>query len=138
MTQRITCTLAFLLGGLSCSRLRRAAPKVEAPPLGRLHVVVRPADRPTQPLFQAQVRIRTGQSDAVSRITDEQGLAAFDSLPPADYDVVVRAIGYGQANAVLSIKASCLTDAEAYVASSAIGINPPPPKRGRVDATTRC
>jgi hypothetical protein len=103
---------------------------------GRLQVVVRPADRPTQPLADAQVLVRVGQRDTVSRVTDEHGFASFDSLAVGDYEVVIRRIGYGYAHATVSIKAGCRTDAEAFLALSMIGIDPPPPKAGRVTVAT--
>ena len=103
---------------------------------GRLQVVVRPADRPTQPLVDAQVLVRSGQLDTVSSVTDEHGLASFDSLPVGDYEIVVRRIGYGQARAMVTIKAGCRTDAEAWIALAMVGIAPLPPKSGRVNVTT--
>ena len=103
---------------------------------GRLQVVVHPADRPTQPLFDAQVLVRMGQLAGVSKVTDEHGLASFDSLPVGDYEVVVRRIGYGQARAAMTIKAGCQTDAEAWIALAMVGIDPLPPKSGRVSITT--
>jgi Carboxypeptidase regulatory-like domain len=102
---------------------------------GRLEVVVRPADRPTQPLLEAQVVVRMGQLE-VRRVTDDHGLASFDSLPVGDYDVVFRRIGYGQAHAPVTIKAGCRTVAEAWIAIAMVGIAPLPPKSGRVNVTT--
>ena len=103
---------------------------------GRLDVIVRPADRPTQGVFDAQVLVRIGQRDTIVRVTDEHGLASFESLEVGEHELVVRRIGYGLARAVVPIKAGCRTDAEAYIAISMIGIDPPPPRRGRVTITT--
>ena len=103
---------------------------------GRLNVVVRPADRPTQGLFEAQVLVRNGQRDTVVRVTDEHGLASFESLEVGEHELIVRRIGYGVARAVVPIRAGCRTDAEAFIAISMLGIDPPPPRRGRVTITT--
>lgn len=138
MPYRLTYGLSLLFAVHACVRARPAVddPALAARPLGRLQVVVRPAERPTQPLPEALVRVRMGQLDVVSRMTDEHGLASFDSLAVGDYEVVVLRIGYGQAQAIVPIKAGCRTDAEAFIALSVVGIDPPPPKRGRVNVTT--
>ena len=103
---------------------------------GRFEVVVRATDRPTQVLREAQILIRVSARDTVRLMTDQQGLARFDSLPIGDHEMLVRRIGYGVARAVVPIKPGCRTDVEAYVTVSMIGIDPPPPMPGRVTITT--
>jgi len=103
---------------------------------GRLEVVVRSTDRPTQLLAGAQVRLRIGQRDSVLRTTDDRGLAVFEAVAIGEHELLARRIGYGYARAVVSIKSGCRTDAEAYIAASAIGIAPPSPMPGRMIQTT--
>jgi hypothetical protein len=102
---------------------------------GRLDVVVRPADQPTEGVFEAQVLVLR-RRDTVARVTDEHGLASFTSLDVGEHELVVRRVGYGMARALVPIKAGCRTKAEAYIALSMVGIDPPPPRRGRVTITT--
>lgn len=103
---------------------------------GRLEVVVRSTDRPTQALPSAQVLVRMGQRDALARLTDERGMAVFDSLEVGEHELVVRRLGYGLARAIVPIQRGCRTDAEAYIAVQSIGIAPPPAMPGRVTLTT--
>ena len=103
---------------------------------GRLEVVVRSTDRPTQVLPEALVLVRLNAGDTLRRMTDHQGLALFDSLPVGNHDILVRRLGYGGVRAVVAIKPGCRTDAEAYIAISMMGIAPPPPMVGRVTLTT--
>jgi hypothetical protein len=104
--------------------------------LGRLEVVVRSTDRPTQALPGALVLIRVSPHDSVRRLTDDRGVAVLDSLKVGDIELIVRRIGYGEARTTVPIKPGCRTDAEAYIAISALGISPPPPMPGRVTITT--
>lgn len=150
------CVLAPLLG--AACRSTRPAPAVErtvdrsnvsvvvreasfedselaARGLGRLEVVVRSMDRPTQVLPEAQVLLRT-RRDSLRGATDQRGLARFDSVSVGELELIVRRIGYGIARATIQIKPGCRTDVEAYIALSAIGIAPPPPMPGRVAITT--
>jgi hypothetical protein len=69
-------------------------------------------------------------------MTDDHGIAAFDSLESGAYELVVRRVGYVPASAALSISLSCRTTAEAYIAAAVGGIYPEPPLRGRVNITT--
>jgi hypothetical protein len=103
---------------------------------GQLEVLVHSTDRPTQLLSGAQILIRVNLRDTVSSTTNQQGFARFDSLPVGEHELLVRRIGYGIARAVVPIKSGCRTDAEAYIAISAIGLDPPPPMPGRVIITT--
>jgi hypothetical protein len=103
---------------------------------GRLEVVVRASDRPTQALPEAQILIRITTRDTLRRVTDQQGLARFDSVPVGNHEMLVRRIGYGVARAEVPIKPGCRTDVETYIAMSMIGIAPPPPMPGRVTITT--
>jgi hypothetical protein len=103
---------------------------------GRLEILVHSTDRPTQLLEGAQIRIRISARDTVSRVTDPQGLARFDSLPVGNHEMTVRRLGYGIARAIVPIKPGCRSDAEAYIAIMHLGIDPPPPMPGRVTVTT--
>lgn len=154
MSCRIVSGLALLFAVHACAHAKPATPAQTAPMdggmassavrdsalathlTGRLQIIVRPADRPTQPLPDAQVLLRMRQRDTVSRVTDEHGVASFDSLAVGDYEVVIRRIGYGYARASVPIKPGCRTDAEAFLALSLVGIDPPPPKAGRVTIAT--
>ena len=100
-----------------------------------LEVVVRAADPPLHVLREAQVLIRTTR-DTIARVTNQQGLARFDSLPVGEYEVVVRRIGYDVARGVVPIKPGCQTDVEADISMQMLGINPPPSKPGRLTITT--
>lgn len=108
---------------------------LEARRRGWLDVVVRPADRPTQPLPGALVMLLIGR-DTLHRITDDTGRASFELLAPGNYELRVRRIAYGTATAVVSVNPGCRTSAEAFVAAILIGIDPPPPRRGRVTIST--
>jgi hypothetical protein len=103
---------------------------------GRLEVVVRSTDRPTQLLGGAHVRLRIGPRDSLVRTTDDQGLAVFEAVLIGEHELLTRRLGYGQARAVVSVRPGCRTDAEAYIAISGIGIAPPPPMPGRIIQTT--
>src|SRR5215208_6308323 len=81
--------------------LRKASfedPGLAARNRGRLEVVVRSTDRPTQVLPGALVLVLMSPRDTVRRMTDEAGLAGFDSLPIGSHELIVRRIGYGVAN----------------------------------------
>lgn len=98
---------------------------------GRLDVVVRPADRPTQGLPGAVIDLRVGR-DTLRRQADDHGRVSFTSLDVGNYDLLVRAIGYGRANAVVTIKPGCRTSAEAFIGEDIIGLGAPAPRRGQV------
>jgi hypothetical protein len=103
---------------------------------GRLEVVVRSTDRPTQALPEAFVLVRVTARDTLRRSTDDRGIARFGSVAVGDHEVTVLRIGYGIARASVLIKPGCRTDVEAYVSTLAVGISPPPPMPGRVAVTT--
>jgi hypothetical protein len=102
---------------------------------GRLQVIVRATDPPLHVLQEAQVLIRTTR-DTVARVTDQQGLARFDSIPVGEYELVVRRIGYDVARGIVPIRPGCQTDVEADISMQMLGINPPTPKPGRVTVMT--
>ena len=103
---------------------------------GRLEVVVRSTDRPTQVLPGALVLVLMNRRDTLRRMTDETGLARFDSLPIGNHEFVVRRIGYGVARGTVPVKPGCRTDGEVYISVSMLGISPPPPMPSRVSITT--
>jgi hypothetical protein len=103
---------------------------------GQLEIAVRSSDRPTQSLAEAHVSIRSERAVPRQKLTDQRGVAAFDSLPSESYELLVRRIGYGVARAVVPVTNGCRTDVEVYISVQAIGISPPPPMPGRVVITT--
>ena len=106
-------------------------PELAARNRGRLEVVVRSTDRPTQVLPGAQIRVGRWIPD--TRSTDERGVAKFESLEVGEIELVVRRLGYATLRAVLTIKPGCRTDAAAYIATLAVDVDPPP---ARVIVTT--
>jgi hypothetical protein len=104
--------------------------------LGRVELVVRSADHPTQTLPQSMVVLRSAARDSVRAVSDERGLVRFDSLRIGTYEVAVRRIGYGSTRGSVVVKPGCRTDVEVYVSIMAVGLAPPPPMPGRVVATT--
>jgi len=106
--------------------------------LGRMEVVVRVADRPAQTIQQALVEIGlAGERNASKKVlTDQSGVARFDSIAIGQYRLTVRAIGYGNARSEATVSGGCRTDVEAYIGRAAIGIAPPPPEPGRMRVTT--
>ena len=138
MSHRNLVALVLLFAVHACARAKPAGPAQPAPTpaFGRLQVAVHPADRPTQPMFEAYVYVRMAQREEVRRVTNEYGLVTFDSLPAGDYDVLVRRLGYGEARGTVPVSIGCRTDAEAYLAMAYVGIDPPPPRRGKVTVTT--
>ena len=113
-------------------------PELATRGLGRLEVVVRVADRPAQIVASAQVQVKpTGVRNAAkSALTNQQGVARFDSTAVGRYELTIRAIGYGVAKSELTVSPGCRTDVEAYVGVFAIGLNPPPTEPRRVRVTT--
>jgi hypothetical protein len=106
--------------------------------LGRLEIVARVADRPTNNISSTgRVLIRQAGHDVrAPRNLDERGMAGFDSLPIGQYEVIVRAMGYAGARVVVPLFPGCRTDVEAYVGIMAVGIAPPPPEKSRIRITT--
>jgi hypothetical protein len=113
-------------------------PELGGKGLGRLEVVVRVADRPTQVVQGADVWVRpdgdTGRSRR--RLTDLKGVVTFDSAAVGSYEMIIRAIGYGVGHAQVVVSPGCRTDVEVYIGVFAIGIAPPPPEPARVRVTT--
>ena len=98
---------------------------------------MRVADRPAQNIQQSTVSIR--QADREVRrpmATDARGSARLDSVAVGQYQLIVRAIGYGGARATVPVFPGCRTDVEVYLGIFAIGIAPPPPQRSMVRITT--
>ena len=121
--------------------LRRTSwedPELAAKGLGRMEVVVRVADRPAQTIQQALVDIRlVGEGNASKKVlTDQSGVARFDSIAIGTYQLTVRAIGYETARSEATVSGGCRTDVEAYLGIFTIGIAPPPPEPGRMHVTT--
>lgn len=105
--------------------------------LGRLDVVMRSAERPTQSLEGASVLLVRVPHDTLRRMTtDARGLVPFDSLPVGSYRVTVRRIGYWRADAQASVSAGCRTDLEVYVGLQATGFGDLPRMQTRTVATT--
>ena len=102
--------------------------------LGRLEVAVRSTDRPTQSLPEALVLVRPGSRD-INKITDQQGLARFDSLPVGDHALVVKRLGYIETRIMVRIQPGCRTDVEAYITVAAIGLHESPLTPSRVTMT---
>lgn len=102
--------------------------------LGRLEVAIRSTDRPTQSLPQALVLVRAGSRE-IDRITDQQGLARFDSLPVGDHDLLVKRLGYIETRVMVHITPGCRTDVEAYITVAAVGIHETPLTPSRVTMT---
>ena len=113
-------------------------PELATKGLGRLEVVVRVADRPAQVVQSANVSIRLVGATGPSRqlFTDQRGVAAFDAGAVGRYDMIVRAIGYGVAQAQVSVSPGCRSDVEVYIGIFAVGIAPPPPEPSRIRVTT--
>ena len=111
-------------------------PDLAARNMGRLEIVVRSADRPTQALPSAAVLVRVNGRDSLQRLTDQQGLVRLDSVPVGDHEIMVRRIGYAVARASVPVKRGCRTDAEVYISIAAIGIAPPPSMPTRITVTT--
>lgn len=105
--------------------------------LGRLEFAVRSAGRPTQVIPQAYVIIRAGEQAPPQRLlSDQRGIAAYDSIAVGRYQVVVRAIGYVAAAFEAPVSPGCRTDVEVYIGVMALGIAPPPPEPSRAIITT--
>jgi hypothetical protein len=113
-------------------------PELAAKGLGRMEVVVRVADRPAQTIHQALVDVRLVADGNLSKkvLTDQNGVARFDSIAVGRYQLTVRAIGYANARSEVTVSGGCRTDVEAYIGISAQGIAPPPPEPGRIRVTT--
>ena len=112
-------------------------PELAAKGLGRLEVIVRVADRPAQMIQNAYVLVKlTGDNPWKEKRTDQRGIALFDSTLIGNYDITVRAIGYGTAKGRITVSRGCRSDVEAYIGLAAIGISPPPPEPGRIRLTT--
>lgn len=113
-------------------------PELAAKGLGRLEVIVRVADRPAQTIQNAHVNVKlVGDGNAwTQKLTDQRGMALFDSTAVGTYEITVRAIGYGTARGRITVSRGCRSDVEAYIGLAAIGIAPPPPEPGRIRLTT--
>ena len=113
-------------------------PELAAKGLGRLEFAIRSADRPAQKVSEALVLVKLSgtQNPWKQVMTDEQGIARFDSIAVGRYELRVRRIGYGPANSEAIVSPGCRTDVEVYIGISAMGIAPPPPEPGRVRVTT--
>lgn len=105
--------------------------------LGRLEVVLRSSEQPTQWLAQGTVSVQRLPADSLRRLaTNQSGIAYFDSLAIGSYEVIAQRIGYGRVVIQVDILGGCRTAVEAYVSIQAIGIAPPPPMPGRATITT--
>ena len=106
--------------------------------LGRLEIVVRVADRPTNHVSSpARVILRqAGREVRASLNIDSRGMATYDSLPVGQYEVIVRAMAYAATRAVVPVFPGCRTDVEAYIGIMAVGIAPPPPEKSAIRITT--
>ena len=106
--------------------------------LGRLEIVARVADRPTNNVSSpGRILLRqAGREVRAPRNLDERGVAIFDSLPVGQYEVIVRAIGYSASRAIVPVFPGCRTDVEAYIGIMAVGIAPPPPEKSLIRITT--
>ena len=113
-------------------------PELAARGLGRMEVVVRVADRTAETVVQALVSITLiGKgTPAKQLLSNDKGVVEFDSIAVWQYQLLVRAIGYGSASAEVPVSPGCRTDVEAYIGRQAIGINPPPAEPSRVRITT--
>lgn len=104
--------------------------------LGRLEFAIRSAGRPTQVIPQAYVIIRAGDQASPRRLlSDQRGIAAYDSIAVGRYQVVVRAMGYASATFEAAVSPGCRTDVEVYIGVMAMGIAPPPPEPSRAVIT---
>lgn len=105
--------------------------------LGRLEIVIRSADRPTQTLVGAAVSLTLSGREPVRYHASEQDpVIRIDSLPIGEYQVRGLAIGYAPEAFPVTVTAGCRTDVEIYLGLQAIGIAPPPPMLGRATITT--
>jgi hypothetical protein len=113
-------------------------PELAARGLGRLELVVRAGDRPTQTVANAYVNVRlAGTGNAWKQlVADAQGVARLDSIVVGRYELTVRAVGYGSARSEATVSPGCRTDVEVYIGLAAVGIAPPPPEPGRMRVTT--
>lgn len=114
----------------ACRASRPSIPP--APPSrGSLDLVVRPADRPTQGLADAQVLLRS-QSDTFALAADDHGAVSFLDLPLGAYDILVRRVGYDPTHTTIRIQANCPTKGEVFLAPTVYGIGERPQRSGRV------
>lgn len=103
---------------------------------GRLEVVVRSSDRPTQQLSSSLVVLRLGPRDSLRKMTDDHGIAVFEAVSAGEIDIFVRRLGYGPMHGLVTVKAGCRTDAEVYLSLDFVGISPPAPTPARIVQTT--
>lgn len=112
-------------------------PELAAKGLGRLEVVVRAADRPAQVIQNAMVQVKlVGDYPPKQKLTDQRGIALFDSTSVGNYEITIKAIGYGSAYGRITVSPGCRTDAEVYIGVVAIGLDPPPREPSRIRLTT--
>lgn len=64
---------------------------------GRLEVVVRSTDRPTELVQSSEVWLFVGVRDTVRRTSNERGMAIFESIPVGNHVLTTRRLGYGSA-----------------------------------------
>lgn len=106
--------------------------------LGRLEIVARVADRPTNNVSSSgRVLLRqAGREVRAPQNLDARGMATIDSLPVGQYEVIVRAMGYSATRAIVPVFPGCRTDVEAYIGIMAVGIAPLPPEKSLIRITT--
>lgn len=113
-------------------------PELATKGLGRIEVVVRSADRPTQVLEGAQVQVKrvSDGTPSKSQLTDQRGIARFDSTQIGTYDMLVRRIGYAPVRGRITVSPGCRSDVEVYTGVQAIGLYDVPREPSRIRLTT--
>ncbi len=105
--------------------------------LGRLEVVMRVADRPTNNVSMGRVRVRRDGRDVVPpRNFDARGFVLFDSIPIGQYELIALAMGHSPTRTIVPVFPGCRTDVEMYAGILSVGISPPPPEKSAVRITT--
>ena len=92
----------------------------------KLHIVVRFVSRPIDPIAGTTISL-TGLKE-VHLVTDDRGYAEQGSLPPGEYDVLVRRLGYLPLRTRITLVRGCPAWAEIYLTFDPCDIGPCPPR----------
>jgi hypothetical protein len=128
-----------LVGAVACTSAKRVS---SAPPptlsvvtiprqwgdtgtTSKLHIVVRDARKPIDPVAGAEIRLTSNTGLRV--VTDARGYAEQDSLPAGEYDLLTKRLGYVPLRTRITIVKGCDAWAEIYLTVDPCDIGTCPP-----------
>lgn len=100
--------------------------------VGSISVIARSSDHPTQNILQFSMQLVDQSGKELARVQAlGDSAVTLDNLAPGFHLLLVRRIGYNNAQFRVAVSAGCQTDIEAYLTMTANGIDAVTVKRDR-------